>query len=102
MHPSSRRTKALYSKGSMEEAIHNSIMDFTKCKLSKSDKAFSVEFQDGDPYIVTIGGMLDNTLLAYPTGRITYILRQNVLSLMANYSSGTIRKLREVLNASRC
>lgn len=64
--------KALYSKGSMEEAIHNSIMDFTKCKLSKSDKAFSVEFQDGDPYIVTIGGMLDNTLLAYPTGRITY------------------------------
>lgn len=64
--------KALYSKGTIEEAIHNSIMDFTKCKLYKSDKAFSVEFLDGDPYIVTISGMLDNTLLAYPTGRITY------------------------------
>ena len=62
--------KALYSKGSMEEAIHNSIMDFTKCKLYKRDKAFSIKFLDGDPYIVTISGMLDNTLLAYPTGYI--------------------------------
>lgn len=62
--------KTLYSKGHLEEAVHNSIVDFTRCKLFKKDSIFDVCFKDGDPYIVKIGGMLDNTLLAYPTGYI--------------------------------
>ena len=57
--------KALYSEGSMKEAIHNSIMGFTKCKNVNytNETQFSIKLLDGDPYIVTSYGMLDNILL---------------------------------------
>ena len=47
--------KALYSEGSMKEAIHNSIMGFTKCKNVNytNETQFSIKLLDGDPYIVT-------------------------------------------------
>ena len=66
--------KTLYSEGYLEEAIQNSIKDFTRCRLFKTDSSFHVSFEDmdGEFYLVRIMGSYGRTLEAYSDGRLTF------------------------------
>lgn len=66
--------KTLYSEGYLEEAIQNSIKDFTGCRLFKTDSSFHVSFEDMDGkfYLVRIKGSYGRTLTAYLDGRLTF------------------------------
>lgn len=66
--------KTLYSDGYLEEAIQNSIKDFTRCRLFKTDSSFHVSFEDMDGkfYLVRVMGSYGTTLTAYPDGDLTF------------------------------